>query len=1040
MAAGSAPSETFAVLEPISLQTTTTGHASVFIHTGGTPASNTAVVVDRDFNDLFLDGWTTESGTWSAKCGYLSPDDATVESRIWTSQTASNADIWFSYRQGDVSDSSLVSDCVIRASGATGSRVRLLLMPTVARLIEESGAGTLTLAECNWATVADAWYDVRVLTNGAHITVWRGLRNEPMQQLMDGTASVLNTAYLGFGASAHAKPAFDNIRVMSFTDNVYFPPYGELAYGQSVQLAVMPAPKWSFDGWSGGASGSENPYGLVIAGPVTVNAICSRPQVHLTLQVPGGHGSTVPGPGDHLVNLGDSVTIVSQPEADYAHDYWLGPLDSGIDPRQATVTIPIVKDTAIVAKLVARPGMEAINMLSDMAYFLSQIPDASGSTVETFDKNEVEYDDLGRVQTANGVPDSAELYLLEAVLKNRRLDLSGQSGVANDPVWEAWEQNVSRAQQDFPTQDPRVQRVIAGYLTLGDFGSAAFIEEVNESTFSSSTFAPGLYNRVAQRWLRAEADADNDGVSNREEWEVASPNASLSAVASFADAATNGVRPPTTPPTTPSGQPPCQNCANQLATATAVAIPSHGEGLLQDPEAYNDAIQKPDGNSFLPGTRMEVLAVQDTDHGYTLLNWLAPGSMLDGSRLLKDSYPLMGSTGAVAIMSRWRMEIPFDTQQFTIHIAGEGGAKEVLRDGHRYIQGPPKATVRLKAVSSDPQWHVVSWHVTDGVGYADPRAQLGDTVTMHLSGYARPGLVPTSVAYTDTKSISLRSSQGGYVSGAISLGWGGAFVNSIITTVGQCVNFAALPNPEFEFAGWDGYDDDWFIDYMSSSEVSDVFARFVLNDEHTLNIATSIKKGTPNLPSNPNCAGYVTADPPQKYYRSSAIVTLTAHCGPEYVLDKWEGDGEDINGVKLKDVPVPLETDNQVQVVMNTDRTVTAVFKHEPVRVYQAIWGVSEWGNEPTILRMRRILETGGDEDGDGIPDNVALITADPAMPDLYAHVPNGISAATWLLHVRYARHRAVPDEAYFPFFTESAEPAHPGPYYYARGGMAHYR
>src|SRR5690606_32332116 len=47
------------------------------------------------------------------------------------------------------------------------------------------------------------------------------------------------------------------------------PAYG---LGETVQLTATPASGWSFDGWSGAVSGSENPIEVVIAGDMSVEA------------------------------------------------------------------------------------------------------------------------------------------------------------------------------------------------------------------------------------------------------------------------------------------------------------------------------------------------------------------------------------------------------------------------------------------------------------------------------------------------------------------------------------------------------------------------------------------------------------------------------------------------------------------------------------------------------------------------------------------------------------------------------------------------
>jgi hypothetical protein len=146
---------------------------------------------------------------------------------------------------------------------------------------------------------------------------------------------------------------------------------------------------------------------------------------------------------------------------------------------------------------------------------------------------------LDRVYVGNGMPDVAELYLLETVLKTRHLDLTHRSGASHEVVWDAWRKNFAQAEADLPGRDPRVTRIVAAYMTLGDFDTVESTRDLIKSALEID-LDPKNYDLFPQRYLYWRRDADNDGIPNLAEWRLVSPDGSLENLEAFGRAATDG--------------------------------------------------------------------------------------------------------------------------------------------------------------------------------------------------------------------------------------------------------------------------------------------------------------------------------------------------------------------------------------------------------------------------------------------------------------------------------------------------------------------
>lgn len=264
-------------------------------------------------------------------------------------------------------------------------------------------------------------------------------------------------------------------------------------------------------------------------------------QVELTVEIRDGNGAVEPGSGTY--EAGSEVTLTALPETDWALERWSGDLSGGTDRYSETVTFVIEKPMVVGAHFNHYPGISTLDLVGDFAFFLQAIGSSAG--VDTFDRNGIDYTtndkkEIIRVYAGNGVPDVAELYLIEAALKNPKLSLSHRSAISHGVVWTAWQTNLAQAMMDLPAQDDRFIRIVAAYMTLGDFDTVESLRDMLRSTLNGLEIEILDYDMFPQRYFRMKDDADNDGVPNVVEWAIACPDRSLANLETFGKAATDG--------------------------------------------------------------------------------------------------------------------------------------------------------------------------------------------------------------------------------------------------------------------------------------------------------------------------------------------------------------------------------------------------------------------------------------------------------------------------------------------------------------------
>jgi len=116
--------------------------------------------------------------------------------------------------------------------------------------------------------------------------------------------------------------------------NPDLPTYPE---GTVVTLNAIPTVGWSFTGWSGDLSGTNNPATIIIDGNKTVIATFTQDQYTLTVYVEGG-GSVTKTPDQPTYIYGTVVQLTATPEPGYAFSYWTGDLSGSNNPEYITMT------------------------------------------------------------------------------------------------------------------------------------------------------------------------------------------------------------------------------------------------------------------------------------------------------------------------------------------------------------------------------------------------------------------------------------------------------------------------------------------------------------------------------------------------------------------------------------------------------------------------------------------------------------------------------------------------------------------------------
>ena len=707
--------------------------------------------------------------------------------------------------------------------------------------------------------------------------------------------------------------------------------------GQTAVLTATPIPNYVFVRWEGDVTGTQNPATITMDSNKTVRAV---------FMLGLGLGVFVEGEGQIIDTQtgepatagarapGTSITVQAVPAEGWTFVRWRGAVES----TEATRTLSLIDEPEnLVAEFLKRTGAADLNLVQDLANMLTAL--GSTETVETFDRNhcaEIQEDNTWEYGP-NGIPDAAEFSLLQTILKDFRLDLTRHSGVNSDLVWKAWEQNLAQAQLDLPgVTNMSILRTVAAYMTLGDYPSTHMITELIHGIEPTVTLNDENYDTNSSIFLAHDEDADNDGISNETNWNAIVALGTTDAFTTYGTAviSNTGIVPTgnissKSGSTKASTKSSCQ-CESSLYKGSVQGIMLVLNG--QDPAAIGSVTTSPTGDQPL-GTKIDVTATANTPNGYAFSQWLAPGTMLNGSREAHDSFKLMNSSINYISpgLGRHEATIPADTSDITISIEPSDGAILTTKtDGTRVVYGPPYSTVTLTASCHKADYSFLCFTNPDPP--LVPRENWSKKVTLPLTGEIRAVIVPTNtMPSTPIALVSISAEKGGNVIGSHTPPeYGGSFRGAIRIPQGRNVNIIASPNFGYEFLRWsDGLTS--ISRSISVSESKNFSAKFVTIPERQIKIDDNIKGGPFSTNDDPSCMGYVTVenpdpdseDPPnrKKYYSNCEQIAVVAHPNKNYRFAQWAGKGIDIKGD-------PIEGNKNARIVinMNANRSLQAAF------------------------------------------------------------------------------------------------------------------
>jgi uncharacterized repeat protein (TIGR02543 family) len=109
-------------------------------------------------------------------------------------------------------------------------------------------------------------------------------------------------------------------------------------YGDVVTLIPSPNTGWAFTGWSGDATGIENPLEVTISGNITIIANFTDEYTLDVSEGPIGSGSVIVDPIQVTYQYGDVVTLTANPNAGWTFTGWSGDATGIENPVEVTIT------------------------------------------------------------------------------------------------------------------------------------------------------------------------------------------------------------------------------------------------------------------------------------------------------------------------------------------------------------------------------------------------------------------------------------------------------------------------------------------------------------------------------------------------------------------------------------------------------------------------------------------------------------------------------------------------------------------------------
>ncbi|HOG58734.1 MAG TPA: choice-of-anchor Q domain-containing protein [Anaerolineaceae bacterium] len=110
-------------------------------------------------------------------------------------------------------------------------------------------------------------------------------------------------------------------------------------YGDDVTLTATADPGWTFSGWTGAVTGTDNPLSITIEGNTIITANFTQDEYTLTLSAtPDGSGTANVDPVQATYHYGDVVTLTATGNEGWAFTGWSGDATGMNNPLEITIT------------------------------------------------------------------------------------------------------------------------------------------------------------------------------------------------------------------------------------------------------------------------------------------------------------------------------------------------------------------------------------------------------------------------------------------------------------------------------------------------------------------------------------------------------------------------------------------------------------------------------------------------------------------------------------------------------------------------------
>ncbi len=608
------------------------------------------------------------------------------------------------------------------------------------------------------------------------------------------------------------------------------------------------------------------------------------------------------------------------------------------DRKNASLNVVLDHDYTLSAQFVERPGVDALDLRGDLEYLTSELGILPYGGV--LDMNGIAFDENGdELRAGNGIPDADEFVLLEAALKDATLDQPNPGGVINTFLWQAWTKNLAQVALDLDGEDQHIQRAIAAYMTLGDYPTVQMVQHLFDNYFQESLLSDDTYyDRTQQEFLAPTGDGNADGISNLDHWKMlaSSDNPNAGSIAYPAAALAKGYPQANWASSLPAYALPAPSAHNTRTATSASSDPiivppipptvdcgnsSCGEpctlGVIQRScsgfscvDECNTALMNLSPNTAYPaGTVVAVLAKADSEEGWEFCGWSAPGTGIDNSRLICDSFRITRNVPTItANFRRCELTVPY-APYCKVAWTTNAYREENSNTHQSCFYGPKNTPITLRFSPGNDCG-------ADGWSFEYVSRSLGPACTV-LLGWSASGMqlyydsFPPDVTFIDQEA---HIGDGGIST----VGIGGGLDNSEIQylSIGNVdesrppadpswshewpVTVLATPNPGYMFTHWNNFVPDGTGQDMYSNPIvifpqrhgNEVPTASFFKNEATLRV---VLEATPRSTSPAECMGYVRVgtpeNPEKKYYpyQGQVHVEAISKSGAQFV--KWRGEG-----------------------------------------------------------------------------------------------------------------------------------------------------